>query len=59
MFCTCAEHRVDNREMFLLLLEEDSHRAKAFSAFGTATLLRKLGMLGRLAGDTAGTSDSN
>lgn len=40
------EHRVDDIEMFLLLLSRAYNRAKAFSAFRAATLARRLGVHG-------------
>ena len=33
-----AEHRADNTEMVFVIAEQGLHRAKAFSAFHTATL---------------------
>lgn len=49
-FWICAEQRVDNTEIFLLLL--GLHRTKAFSAM----LVKGLGVCGRLGGDTADTN---
>lgn len=46
----------DNRDVFVIG-EQGLHTAKAFFAFCTATLGRKLGVLGRLAEDRAGTGD--
>lgn len=40
------EHRVDDIEMFLLLLSRAYNRAKAFSAFRASTLARRLGVHG-------------
>lgn len=40
------EHRVDDKEVFLLLLSWAYNRAKAFSAFLAATLARRLGVHG-------------
>lgn len=43
MFWICAEHKVDNKKMFLLLLSRAYPHPKAFSAFGTATLPEEAG----------------
>lgn len=40
-----------------VVAEQVLHRVEAFSAFHTDTLVRSLGMHGRLGGDTAGTGD--
>lgn len=50
MFWICAEHKVDNEKM--LLLTRAYTDPKAFSAFGTATLVRQLWVHGRQGGDT-------
>lgn len=56
VFWICAKHRADTRDVFVIA-EQGVHRAKAFSAFHTAKVARKLGVPGRLGGDTAGTGD--
>lgn len=43
----------------LLKAEHGLDKGKDFFAFGTATLMWRLGVLGRLSGDTARTGDSN
>lgn len=40
VFWICAEHTNDNRDV-LVTAEQDLHRARAFSAFCTATLVRR------------------
>lgn len=59
-----ASKGINNTEMFLLWLlllraEQGLWKAKAFSAFHTAMLARKLGVPGRLREDIAGTGDPN
>lgn len=47
-----------DREYYLTcVFEKDSHRAKTFSAFHAATVMRQLGMHRRLGGDTVRTGD--
>lgn len=46
-------------QRFFGIVEQGLHTTKAFSAFYVATLGRKLGMLGRLGGDTAKIGDPN
>lgn len=57
VFWICAEHRIDTIETFLVLLSRAQQ--KAFSAFLTAILVRKLGVHGWLGGDIARTGDPN
>lgn len=33
LFWICGEHRVDNLDMFFVIAEQNSHRARVFSAF--------------------------
>ena len=56
-FCSSAALKVDKSQIFLVIAEQSFYRSKAFSAFCTARLARRLGVLGRLGGDTARTGD--
>lgn len=46
-FWICAEHSDSNRDVFIIA-EQGLHRAKAFSSFCIAMLVRRLGVHGRL-----------
>lgn len=50
----CAEYNVDDIQMGFFVVVP-----KVFSAFPTGTLVRRLGVHGRLGGDVTGTGDSN
>lgn len=53
----CVEHRVDKIQLLLLLLSRLlTKRAKAFFAFHTTMLVRRLGVHRRLEGDMAASS---
>lgn len=54
MVLICAEHVINNRDAFVIA-EQDLHRDKAFSAFHTATLVKKLRLCGRLEKPGQGT----
>lgn len=43
VFWICAECRANNRDVFIIA-EQRSHRTKAFSAFHTSRLVRRLGV---------------
>lgn len=55
MLQICAEHSVDNIEIFIFIADQSSHRAKASSVFYTAALARKLWVHGKLGGNTERT----
>lgn len=58
VFWICAGHRWDNTEIFVVAVAEQGlHRTKGFSGFHSVTLVRKLGVSGRLEGDTDRTCD--
>lgn len=46
-------------ERCFVVAEQGLHRAKAFSAFHTAMLVMRLGVQGRLGGDTGRTGNPN
>lgn len=57
LFWICAEYSVDITIKFSFIVEQMLLRA--FSAGQTATLAEKLGLLGRLGGETARTYEPN
>lgn len=60
MFSVCAEHSNDNRDIFIFSDQTVSlSRAKAFSVFCPATLMRKLRLQEKLKGDIVWTGGHN